>query len=82
MDALLLRSRVKGAGLSERLAHLTGTALRIAIEHPPGWEYLLFGHSLAQQISGIREQEFDLNYGVVLAGRAFRRTCGNFRLDY
>lgn len=66
MDGLQLRSRVKSAGLSARLLRLQGKPLRIVIERPPFWEYLLFAHCLAQELSEVEAQKLDLHYGVVL----------------
>ncbi|SRR6266446_2064072 len=65
-ESLQIRTRSRSAGLSEPLSHLIGEPLRLVIEHPPGWEYLLFLHQLTQNIGHVRQRRFDLNYGIAL----------------
>lgn len=64
LDALQLRQRVKSTGLPESLTQLQGTPLRIAIERPKAWEYRLFVHALAQEISRVKRHRFDLQHGL------------------
>ncbi len=64
MDALQLRKRFKKAALPESLAHLQGMPLRLVIERPTAWEYRLFNHVLAQEISRLKRQRHDFTYGI------------------
>jgi hypothetical protein len=64
MDALHLRMRAKAAGLTEPLSQLQGTPLRLVIERPLYWEYRLFAHVLAQEISRAKRLRQDLTYGI------------------
>jgi hypothetical protein len=66
MDALHLRTKLKGTGLPGTLSQLQGEALRLVIERPVAWEYRLFGECLEQEISRYGQLRHDLSYGVSL----------------
>lgn len=67
MDALELRLRVSSTGgLSPKFKALRGTALRLLIERPPGWEYLLFTEALYDRIRDQVDLKRDWQYGVAL----------------
>lgn len=66
-DALDLRSRANCSGLADSpLSDLSGTALRLVIERPTAWEYLLFGEVLHSEIRGHADLRRDRQYGVSL----------------
>jgi hypothetical protein len=64
MDALQLRTRVKGVGLTEQLSRLEGPALRLVIERPLAWEYRLFAEVLKQEVSRLKILKLDLDFGM------------------
>lgn len=65
-DGLQLRRRLQGTPLRE-LRGLHGEALRLALEKPKGWEYLLFGRVLCDEIEAseylLREYRLGLLFG-------------------
>lgn len=65
-DGLQWRRRLQGTPLRE-LRGLNGKALRLALEKPDGWEYLLFGRVLCDEIEAsedlIREHEMGILLG-------------------
>lgn len=67
MDALGLRLRVSRAGgLSPRFKDLPGPALRLLIERPSGWEYLLFTEVLDSGIRCLADLKRDWQWRVAL----------------
>jgi hypothetical protein len=67
MDALGLRLRVsKAGGLSPRFKDLPGSALRLLIERPSGWEYLLFTQVLDSGIRCLSDMKRDWQYRLAL----------------
>ncbi|MFZ0963601.1 MAG: DUF4062 domain-containing protein [Terriglobia bacterium] len=67
MDALALRLRASSArDLLEKFGHLRGTPLRLLIERPPGWEYLLFTEALYDGVRGLTDLKRDWEYQVAL----------------
>jgi hypothetical protein len=69
MDALELRLRASSAGSQlEKFRHLRGTALRLLIERPPGWEYLLFTEALYDGVNGLTDLKRDWHYQVAIGG--------------
>jgi len=67
MDALGLRLTLsKGGGLSPRFRDLTGPALRLLVERPPGWEYLLFTEVLDSGIESLADLKRDWQYRLAL----------------
>ena len=71
-DALDLRSRANCSGLSESpLRELRGSALRLVIERPAAWEYLLFGEVLQAEIRRHADLRRDSQYGLCLGPARF-----------
>lgn len=67
MDALGLRLRViKAGGLSPRFRDLPGSALRLLIERPSYWEYLLFAEVLDSGIKSLADLKRDWQYRLAL----------------
>lgn len=67
MDALELRLRASSAGgLLDKFRHLRGTLLRLLIERPPGWEYLLFTEALDDGVKGLADLKRDWKYQVAV----------------
>ena len=64
MDSLKLKRQIKSANLSESLLELKGQSLRLVIERPPFWEYLLFGEVLESEHSKLIGLENDITYEV------------------
>lgn len=62
-DALKIRSALHVNSISPKLQKQTGKTLKIIIEKPPGWEYLLLGEILEQRINEYEEIKRDLVYG-------------------
>ncbi|HWC95719.1 MAG TPA: DUF4062 domain-containing protein, partial [Candidatus Sulfopaludibacter sp.] len=66
-DALELRKRASTSGaLSEKYKRVSGTELRLLIDKPGGWEYLLFGYALEREISSHADTKRDWDYGISL----------------
>jgi hypothetical protein len=53
----------KAVSLPPSLTHLQGEALRIIIEQPKGWEYLLFSQVLSDEIARHKQLKMDFSYG-------------------
>jgi hypothetical protein len=70
MDALELRRKATTHALSRSLRQLDGKALRIAVERPRGWEYLLFSTVLENELENVKDQRRDWQYGFVLGNGA------------
>ncbi len=69
MDALELRLRASIAGSQfEKFGHLRATALRVLIERPPGWEYLLFTEALYDGVNGLADLKRDWQYQLAIGG--------------
>jgi hypothetical protein len=67
MDALALRLRViKAGGLSPRFKDLPGSALRLLVERPSYWEYLLFAEVLDSGIKSLADLKRDWQYRLAL----------------
>jgi hypothetical protein len=78
MDALGLRLRViKAGGLSPRFKDLPGSALRLLIERPPGWEYLLFTEVLDSAVRSLADLKRDWQYRLAL-GPGTRMNTSDF----
>ena len=77
MDGLPLRLQMKGSELPARFRELPGNLLRLIIEQPPHWEYLLFSGSLAHEISELADLKRDWRYGIV-EGPCSRMTPRHF----
>jgi hypothetical protein len=66
-DALGLRLRViKAGGLSPRFKDLPGSALRLLIERPSYWEYLLFAEALDSGMKNLADLKRDWQYRIAL----------------
>ena len=65
-DALQLRLRASAVAGSALIASLRGRALRLAIERPPYWEYLLFAEALSDELRKYGDLRRDWDYRVVL----------------
>ncbi|MCE5310876.1 MAG: DUF4062 domain-containing protein [Acidobacteriales bacterium] len=83
-DALELRKRAFTSGaLSEKYRRVSGTELRLLIDTPPGWEYLLFGYALEREISSYSDMRRDWEYCISLgqtecmSARQFMTHCGD-----
>lgn len=66
MDALALRLRLGAGGLPPKFRDLPGTQLRLVVERPPGWEYLLFSHALTHEIAALADVRRDWQYGIAV----------------
>jgi len=67
MESLELRTKIKGSGgLSERFRNLSGSLLRLIIERPRGWEYLLFSEALESELKRLEDLKRDWQYGIAL----------------
>jgi predicted component of type VI protein secretion system len=66
-DSLQLRLRASQLGvLSRRFRHLEGKELRLLIERPKGWEYLLLGAALRREFEAMDDVKRDWQYGIAL----------------
>ena len=75
MDALGLRLRiVKAGGLSPRFKDLTGSALRLLVERPSYWQYLLFTEVLDGGIKCSADLKRDWQYRLALGGGTLLKT--------
>ncbi|HUT04796.1 MAG TPA: DUF4062 domain-containing protein [bacterium] len=70
-DALDIRSKVMGSGVSESLQDLSAKALMLAVQKPFAWEYLLFAQVFADEVARSSAIKRDLEYGITL-GRGVR----------
>lgn len=67
MESLELRTKMKSSGgLSERFRKFSGSVLRLMIERPPGWEYLLFSDALESELKRFDDLKRDWQYGIAL----------------
>jgi hypothetical protein len=74
-ESLELRSKVSQSGLTPKLRELRGSLLRLLIERPKGWEYLLLAGSLNGAISDLADLRRDWTYGLIsgpTVGNSFR----------
>lgn len=78
MDALELRTRMRLSGsISQRLRNLRGSLLRLVVERPKGWEYLLFSSALEQALTDLADLRRDWQYGVA-TGESVIMTTNQF----
>jgi hypothetical protein len=77
MDALALRLQLNAGGLLPRFRDLPGTQLRLIIERPSCWEYLLFSEALTHEIAVLADVKRDWQYGIAV-GRSTRMTPRSF----
>ncbi len=57
--------RLRGTS-SRDLRGLQGEALRLALEKPPGWDYLLFGRVLSDEIEASEDLLREYRFGILL----------------
>lgn len=62
-DMLQLKKLIAEKDLSDELLSINGRALKIVLEKPKGWEYLLLGEIIDESISKNRSIRTDLEYG-------------------
>ncbi|MGA9351759.1 MAG: DUF4062 domain-containing protein [Anaerolineae bacterium] len=65
-DSLQLRIRMKSVDLPESLLSLKGPALRLVIERPAGWEYLLLSQVLSDELALAKNLKRDYEYDIAL----------------
>jgi hypothetical protein len=66
-DSLQLRLRASTSGaLSRSFRHIEGKELRLLIERPKGWEYLLLGAALLREFEALDDVRRDWEYGIAL----------------
>lgn len=64
-DALELRKRASQYGVrSGKYAHLSGRELRLVIDRPEAWEYLLFSEALSRELEANADLKRDWLYNV------------------
>ena len=72
-DALSLRMRVAGMDiLAEKFNSLSGPELRLIIDKPRAWEYLLFSEALLREIRSSENLKQDWQHKVVLEARTLK----------
>ncbi|MGB9456506.1 MAG: DUF4062 domain-containing protein [Bryobacteraceae bacterium] len=64
MDSLALRLQLSGGGLPPSVRELPGAQMRLIIERPPHWEYLLFSEALTHAITALADAKRDWHYGI------------------
>lgn len=65
-DALKLWTKTRDSGIPPSLRNLSGRALRLIIEHPTGWEYILFSTVVADGIRSCEHLRRDLEHGIII----------------
>src|SRR5213593_4473241 len=66
---------------SQNCRHVSGTEVRLLIDKPAGWEYLLFGHAMGREISAASDTKRDWAHGIALGrhetmgAREFMKFC-------
>jgi hypothetical protein len=63
-DSLKLRQQVRSQKLSARIMQLEGEAIKIVLEKPAGWEYLLLGKVMENRFQQTEDLKRDLIYGI------------------
>lgn len=63
-DSLLYRKQITTSDFKNSIKRLYGNALRIALEKPIAWEYLLFGVLLHNGIENHNDIRLDYNYNM------------------
>ena len=67
MEGLELRQHFRASeSLSPYLRELQGTALRLIVERPPGWEYLVFSQVLSDALTDMRNLKTDWQHGIAV----------------
>jgi hypothetical protein len=82
MDALELRTRMRvSGGLPPRLRNLRGSLLRLVVERPKGWEYILFSSALDEALTDLADLRRDWQYGVATEESVVMTINQRFHLD-
>ncbi|ABW19429.1 DUF4062 domain-containing protein [Alkaliphilus oremlandii] len=63
-DSLILRQQVNKKNLSSKVINLDGESLKIVLEKPVGWEYILLGNIMATKFKQSEDLKRDLKYGI------------------
>ena len=63
-DSLLYRKRIITSDFNNSIKHLYGNALKIALEKPVAWEYILFGALLKDGVKSHYTKRMDYNYHI------------------
>lgn len=77
MDALTLRTKARDPNLSALFRSCSGPMLRLVVERPPYWEYLLFGEALKEALQEHDDLRRDWHYGLTL-GTSISATGSEF----
>jgi len=80
-DALKIRKVIHKNKLSAKVQELSGNTLKIVIEKPAMWEYLLLGEVLEQTVNQCAEIRHDLTYGFSF-GNTIVKTGTNDIIDF
>ena len=80
-DMLQLKKLIAEKGLSDELLSINGSALKIVLEKPKGWEYLLLGEIIEDSVSKNRSIRNDLEYGFY-SGTVTKITGSNDTLKW
>lgn len=80
-DSLNIRKRFLSQQLSPKVMQLKGESLRIILEKPPEWEYMLLDQLIKDQIDRMRDLKNDITYGISF-GPAKKFTEQNEISDY
>ncbi len=65
-EGLQYAMRIRSSDDAKTIASLYGEPLRIALEKPPGWEYLLFAQVLIDEVSSLRDLRREHELGLAL----------------
>lgn len=63
-DSLKLRQQLRSRKLSPKIMQLEGEALKIVLEQPTGWEYMLLGRVMENRFQLVSDLKRDLIYGI------------------
>jgi hypothetical protein len=78
LDALEVRAKVRGCGgLRPALQGLPASLIRLIVERPRFWEYLLFSEALEQELENLGDIKKDWQYGLV-SGRGINMAPAEF----
>ncbi len=66
-DCLSLRQKTVKRQMSKKVLGLEGSAFKIIVLRPAGWEYKLFGQVLSDGLAELLDRRRDFNFGITLA---------------